>query len=264
MPSGWFACFMEKENPTQMMEKLFVLSGGGVRGFAHLGVVKALWEKGVVAEQISATSAGALAAAFLANGFSPDEIMEIVTGKMNLKLLHWNMAPGGLISLDKVAALLQNNLRYTRFEQLPIKLFVAATNFAAGGQKIFSTGDLIQPVLAACSIPGLFPPLFIDQVPYVDGGLSNNLPVEPFINRKKDVVAVYVNPLGPFHPQDNMTAMLDRAIHMSFREIVIRSASDCYLFVEPPGLEKFGLLDLRNYSAIFEVAYRYAQTIVLP
>jgi NTE family protein len=247
-----------------MIPKLFVLSGGGVRGFAHLGVVKAFLDKGIQVEQISATSAGALVGAFLANGFTPDEVMELVTGKMNFNLLHWSKSSGGLISLDKVADLLQKNLRYTRFEQLPIKLYVTATNFAVGGQVVFSVGDLIQPALAACSIPGLFPPLYIDGVPYVDGGLSNNLPVEPFGSRKKDVVAVYVNPLGPFDPRDSVTAMIDRAIHMSFRELVMRSATDCYLFVEPAGLERFALLDLRNYQAIFDFAYQYARSITLP
>ena len=69
-----------------MLKKYFVLSGGGCRGFAHLGVVKALNEQGIFPEEIAGASAGALAGAFLANGFTPDEIKDIVVNKLKSKI----------------------------------------------------------------------------------------------------------------------------------------------------------------------------------
>src|SRR6185503_15385117 len=99
-----------------MREHPFVLSGGGARAFAHLGAVKALGESGIYPSGIAATSAGAVAGAFLANGFSPDEIKEIFISKSRLHLFAWNGFDKGLISFRRIDSFLKQNLRYKNFE----------------------------------------------------------------------------------------------------------------------------------------------------
>ena len=125
-------------------QKPFVLSGGGVRGFAHLGVINALQEVGISPSEISGTSAGAIIGAFLADGFTPDEIKELFLTKLNLNVFSINTFRFGLISMYKIRDLVEKNLRHMFFEQLSMPLYVSATNFIDGRQHIFHEGPMVD------------------------------------------------------------------------------------------------------------------------
>lgn len=137
-------------------------------------------------------------------------------------------------------------------------LHVSATDAERGGQRIFSTGPLVPALLAASAVPVVFPPVVIEGTAYIDGGLSNNLPIEPFDDRRGEVVAVYVNPLPAYHPQRSLRRTLDRTFHLSFRELVHRSAQGCHLYIEPPELARFGMFDLRHADRIHRAGYEHA------
>ena len=245
-----------------MKKKFFVLSGGGCRGFAHLGAVKALQEHGTYASEISGTSSGAMAGAFLANGFSPDEIKNIFIEKLNLNMLSRNGFKLGLISMKNIRIFLQKNLRYKKFEDLPIPFYATATSFADGSQHIFKSGNLIDAIIASSSIPVVFSPVIIRGMPFVDGGLSNNLPVEPFSKNKKNIVCIHVNPITSFKPGESIFDITDRVIHLSFREKVNRSSDGCFLFIEPKGLEGYGLFDIHKISEIFDIGYGFTKKLL--
>lgn len=252
-----------KINFKNMLKKYFVLSGGGCRGFAHLGVVKALNEHGIFPKEIAGASAGALAGAFLANGFTPDEIKEMVLKKLKSKIFAWNGLKSGLASMKYIRGFVLNNLRYTKFEDLPIPFYATATNFETGRQYIFSKGNIIDALIASCSVPVLFPPVVINGTPYVDGGLSNNLPVDPFNNRKQDVISVHVNPLKKqFNSKEKFIETIDRTLSLSFKEMVGRSSEGCFLFVEPAGLNKFSLFDTHRLPDIFETGYQFTKELL--
>lgn len=242
-----------------MERRPFVLSGGGARGAAHIGVLRALHEAGIVPEAISATSAGALVGAFIADGHTPEGLMDLVREEMDRSRLLRRPVPAS----KRIAAFLRTHLRTTRIEELSLPLHIAVTDFEHGGQRILTEGDLVPALLAACAIPVVFPAVRIGDTFYVDGGLSNNLPVEPFADRKPEVVAVYVNPLPPFAPgRRSVMATLDRVWHLNFREMVMRSAQGCGLLVEPPELSRFGLFDLRKLDAIEAIGYGYTKALL--
>jgi NTE family protein len=241
-----------------MLKKPFVLSGGGARGFAHIGVVKALNEHQVYPSAISGTSAGAIAGAFLANGYTPREIMEMLSGKLTRKLLSWNSLQRGLISFDRLADFLEANLRYKSFEELPIPLYITVTSFIDGRQKIISTGNIMDAIRASCAIPAIFPIVQLDEKPYVDGGLANNLPVEPFILRKKEVICVHVNPIRDLSEKTGLFDTIERAFHLSFAELVRQSAHGCLMMIEPRELVAYSMFDLKKSSEIIDAGYRYA------
>jgi NTE family protein len=246
-----------------MEKRPFVLSGGGCRGFAHLGVVKALQEHGIYPSEISGTSAGAIAGAFIAQGYSMDEIKEIFIRNVGLTLFAWNGFNMGLMSMKRIQAFIHNNLRYKTFEELELPLYITATNFINGKQAIFTKGDLIHPIIAASSIPALFPPTFIDGIPYVDGGVFNNLPVEPFSNRREELVCVNLNPVRPLDPtKETMMEVVDRAVHLCFRPTMERSAEGCHLFIEPQALKNYSLFDIRKIAEIFDVGYNYTKELL--
>lgn len=240
-------------------QRPFVLSGGGVRGVAHLGVLRAMGEKGIVPNAISGTSAGALVGALIADGYGPAQVLDLVLPELKRSILirRRGMASG------RIRSFLREVLRHRTFEELELPLYVSATNLEQGGQRIISRGELIPALMASSAIPLVFPAVKVDGVYHVDGGMSNNLPVEPFRDRLDQVVAVHVNPLPPFDPtKRGMLRSMDRIWHLNFREMVIRSARGCHLFVEPPGLDQFTMFELSKAPLIAEVGYDWALRVL--
>lgn len=157
----------------------FVLSGGGARGFAHLGVLDACAEAGIVPSAISATSAGALVGAFIAAGVSTDDAVDLMRREVPGLFSRWRLLRGDRITQERMESFLAATLPVKRIEELPIPLFVGVTDLATGLQHVLDKGELVPALLAASAVPVVFPPVTIAGRRYVDGGLSNNLPVEP-------------------------------------------------------------------------------------
>lgn len=245
------------------MERLpFVLSGGGARGIAHLGVLQAFAEAGITPSAISATSAGALIGAFIASGLTPLEATALLREEWRLHLTRWKVLRGEWLSQRRIGEFLSDYLPAKHFEDLKLPLYISATDLERGGQRVFSSGELIPPLLAACAVPLIFPPVVIEGTPYVDGGLSNNLPIEPFDDRRADVIAVYVNPLPHYTGQRSLRRTLDRTFHLSFREMVSRSARGCRLFIEPAGLTEYGMFDLSRGADIQRIGYEHTRSVL--
>ncbi|HEY4967423.1 MAG TPA: patatin-like phospholipase family protein [Puia sp.] len=245
-----------------MQKRPFVLSGGGCRGFAHLGAVKAFQEEDIYPSEIAGTSAGSIAGAFLASGFTPDEIRDLFVDKLKMNMLAWNGFKMGMVSMKNIASFLKKNMRYKNIEDLPVPFYVTATNFINGRQTVFDKGDIVEIITAASSIPILFPPVFIEGIPFVDGGVSNNLPIEPFINKKDEVISIYVNPIKLFSPEEKPMELMDRTLHLIHREMTGRAAEGCFLYLEPSELKGFGLFDIPRIPDIFEVGYRYTKELL--
>lgn len=242
------------------MERVpFVLSGGGARGLAHVGVLLAFKEAGIEPAAISGTSAGALVGAFVAAGVDPADIARLVLKDWRLHLTRWRVLRGEMLSQRRIGDFLETFLPVKTFEELRMPLYVSATDLAKGGQRIFSRGPLAPALLAASAVPVVFPPVEIDGTPYVDGGLSNNLPIEPFQDRRADTVAIYVNPLPPWTGRRSVRGTIDRVFHLSFREMVARSAQGCRWYIEPPELARYGMFDLSHSGEIMKVGYEHAK-----
>jgi NTE family protein len=109
-----------------------VLSGGGARGFAHLGVLKALEEKKIKINIFSGVSAGAIAAAFYADGYTPEEILNIFSSKKVFHLMRITIPRSGLLKTKGLKEVLKKHLRATNIEDLKIPVIIAATNFREG------------------------------------------------------------------------------------------------------------------------------------
>ena len=242
-----------------MEQRPFVLSGGGIRGAAHLGVLRAFREAGIVPSALSGTSAGALIGALIADGRTEQEVKELV--REELKRSSFIRRPA--LASKRIEGFLRRTLQHRYFEELTVPLHVSATDLEKGGQHIFSSGELIPALMASCAIPVVFPPVQVNGVYYVDGGISNNLPVEPFQAVKDQVVCVYVNPLPPFIPgRRGMLRTMDRAWHLNFREMVMRSAQGCYLFVEPPELSRFNLFELSKMEQMAQIGHDWTQNLL--
>jgi len=232
------------------------LSGGGARGISHLGVLKALEENGIKPTIVSGTSAGAIIGGFYSAGFSPDEILAILI-KTNIFAIFkpafsWN----GLLSMNNLLSILKDHLPDS-FETLNNPLIVAATNIESGKIKYFQQGDLHQVVLASCCIPVIFNPIQIEKVKYVDGGILNNLPVEPLVNSSYKVLAIGCNPIIDKHNFKSFKEVLERSSLLAINENTLKSRALAHLFIEPPELAKFSGFSLSKAKEIFETGYEY-------
>jgi NTE family protein len=232
-----------------------VLSGGGARGFAHLGVIQALNEAGIFPDVISGTSAGALAGVLYADGYTPQEILKLMNTGSRLDYFKAALPREGLLQIGGVMKILKCNLRATTFEELKIPLYVTATDLNDGVAVYFSKGELLNPVIASASIPVLFQPVTINNICYVDGGVLDNLPLKPIENRCRMLIGSFVNPVGSMEKISGLINIAERVFMLRMSEEATEKAHKFDLFVAPLILRNFGILDPEKADELFSIGY---------
>jgi NTE family protein len=242
------------------MKNALVLSGGGARGFAHLGVLQALDELNIRIDAISGTSAGAVAGAFYFSGRKPSEILKLI---LSYKLYHWarpTWRKPGLLSMDKIAQLFSQYLPQ-KFEELDRPLTVAVTDILQGESLLINSGPLVPAVCASACIPVLFDTVKFNGKEYVDGGVLNNFPVEPFENQDMNIIGVTVNPVLPGLAHVPMKDMADRNVNLMLRREVNDKKSKCSIFIEPQECGKYNMTDISAGEKLFKIGYDAAMGV---
>jgi len=232
------------------------LSGGGARGISHLGVLKALDEHGIKPSIISGTSAGAIVGGFYGAGYSPDEILVIIIKTKMLSIFKPAFSWQGLLSMDSLLKILKDNLP-SNFADLKIPFIAAATAIEIGETHYFRSGDLHSAILASCCLPVLFNPVAIDGVKYIDGGILNNIPVEPLVDKSDFIIAVGCNPISKTHTISTFKDVMERSSLLAISKNAEKSKALASVFIEPPLLTNFSGFDLSKAKEIFETGYRY-------
>jgi len=233
-----------------------VLSGGGARGFAHLGVLQALNEAGVFPDVVSGTSAGALTGAFYCDGHSPKEILKLMKTDSRLSYMRPAMPRDGLLQISGILKILETHLNARTFEDLKIPLFVAATDLNNGKAVYFSKGDIFNPVIASASIPVLFKPVVINKIFYVDGGVMDNLPIHPIENKCRLCLGSFVNPIGYEEDTSGLIRIAVRTFMLSISKEVQEKAKKFDLLIAPIELMNYGILDPENADVLFSIGYK--------
>lgn len=157
------------------------LGGGAARGFAHVGVIKALEAQGIIPDLVVGTSAGSVIAALYATGLSGNDLNRIALNLDEASITDWanpfSNKFGGLIKGDalqnEVNRLVSNRL----IDKMKIPLGIVATDLQTGDPILFRAGNTGQAVRASCSVPGVFSPAVIGNREYVDGGLTSPVPI---------------------------------------------------------------------------------------
>lgn len=232
-----------------------VLSGGGARGFAHLGVIQALNEAGIFPDVISGTSAGAIVGVLYADGYAPKEILALMSWASRFDFMRPALPREGLLQINGVDRILKANLRAKTFEDLKIPLFVSATDLNQGKSVYFSKGDLFEPVMASASIPVLFQPVKINNVSYVDGGVLDNLPIKPIENSCQVIIGSFVNPIGYVEKISGLINIAERTFLLSMSKDVVEKSKRFDLYIAPPDLRNYGILDPEKSQEIFDLGY---------
>jgi len=232
------------------------LSGGGVKGCAHAGALKAMEENGMRPDVISGTSAGAIVAALYSAGHSPAEICSLFKAKDFNNFVEFNIPKSGLFGISGFSKFLKENIKYKTFEELPIPIFVVATDLDNGRSVTFSSGDLHKKIVASACVPVIFNPIEIDGIHYVDGGIFKNFPVSVIRDKCEKVIGINASPMTAERYSKNIVGIAERTYHFMFRANTVEDKKMCDILVEVENAMQFKTFDLKKVDVIFEMGYK--------
>lgn len=259
------------------------LGGGGVRGLAHLPILRVLDDLEIRPAYIAGTSMGAIVGALYASGLSAAEIEErvrqhIILKDDNLKsllkkskhLLTWikafspDFSSSGMVTADGVFKHLFSELQDLKFSKLQIPFSAIACDYWSGEEVIQSEGDVLQAVQASMAVPGVFAPEQVDGRYLIDGGVVNNLPYELVESNVDICIAVDVTNLPAQKPDEEPSAMeiatgaldimqfdaLRKRLAVNEPEILIR-----------PNIESVDIFDFHKIEYILETGKKAAEEL---
>ena len=237
-----------------------VLSGGGSRGIAHLGIIKFLEELQIPIAAISGSSSGSIAGALYSYGYSPDEILDIVQEIKLLKLIKPAISKTGLLKMDASQALFNKYIKEDNFSALKIPLTITATDLCKGKSIYFTHGELIKPLMASSCIPVIFDPVKIGQDWFIDGGILNNFPTKPLLDSCDKIIGSHSNPIDETFKLGNVKTMFERTFLLAINGNSNNNVKDCDIFLEPPALKTVKVFDMSLAREIFKAGYDYAKS----
>lgn len=249
------------------MKKLgLVLSGGGVRGVAHIGVLKALDEAGIQVDLVSGTSAGAIIGAFYCAGLSPDEIYRIADESGWFKIVKPTIPVKGFMKLQYLKDLLKKHINVDEFSSLKIPLHVTAININTTQLEVFSEGKLFEKVIASASVPLMFEPVSINGQLYLDGGLRMNLPAEPVRDQCEHLLGVNLIPEMSLNNNElsGMVKIAMRCFDIAIIENMDRQLKMLDWVIQPDGFNEIPKFDF-SFSKTkqgYELGYRATKAMI--
>jgi len=238
------------------------LSGGGARGFAHLGVLAELEAAGIHFEVVAGASMGAILGAFYAAGHRPEALIEAIKGVRWTRFFSLN--PGrGVFSKRRLLAFLRENLP-PRFEDLEKPFLVSAVNLETGALRYLSRGDLPLAVLASAAHPLLLGSVEVSGERLADGGILDNLPVGGARQLgAREVWAVDVGPGEAERIPAHVLAEARRATDLMSRALVrARLALDPPEHLIRPELSGFSVESFSRAAAIVEAGRQAARAFL--
>lgn len=243
------------------MKTGLTLSGGGYRGIAHIGALKALEEAQITVDVIAGTSAGAVIGALYASGLSTDEMLKFFRGIQLFSFGHYAFGKPGWLDPEGFLKRFEELLPGDDFSSLKVPLKVTATNILNGQLEVFDEGPLIRPLLASAAFPGVFAPVEIGDGYYVDGGVLNNFPADLLREQADYLIGVYVNPFEEVTTSQikNSITVLERVLKLKTAQESIGKFDLCDMVIYPRELRKYSTFLEKDLDTIFDLGYREAK-----
>jgi len=239
------------------------LSGGGTRGFAHPGALKAIEDFGLHPDIICGTSAGALAGVLYADGYAPEEIVHLFVGKEFREFVDIQVPIAAIFGTSGFRRFLKKHLHSKNFEDLRIPVKIVTTNLDEGKSVIFDQGPIIDALVASCSIPIVFNPVVINGVNYVDGGIFKNFPVSTIRTLCNKIIGVNVSPLVSKKYNKTIMHIAERSYHYMSRTNTLLDRTLCDVLVEIKDLAYFKTFDMVNSEKIFKMGYESSRQAIM-
>lgn len=193
--------------PKPPLKIALALGGGAARGFAHIGVIKALEAQGIVPDIVVGTSAGSVVGALYASGMSGFDLQKLALGMQEDMLSDWTLPDRGVLKGEALQDFINQKLNNRSIQKLPRPLGVVATDLQSGEMVLFRVGNTGMAVRASSAVPGVFQPVEISGREYVDGGLTSPVPAQAARTMGADfVIAVDISNVSR---RDRITGTLD-------------------------------------------------------
>lgn len=164
--------------PPKKIKLALALGGGAARGFAHIGVIKALEAQGIVPDIVVGTSAGSVVAALYASGMSGFDLQNVALQMEEAMVADWTLPNRGVLKGEALQAFINQKVGQQPIQALKKPLGVVATDLQSGELVLFRRGNTGMAVRASSAVPGMFQPVEIAGRDYVDGGLTSPVPAQ--------------------------------------------------------------------------------------
>jgi len=254
---------MVKNNYVNYENIAIALSGGAVRASAHIGVLKALEEFGIKPNVLSGSSAGSIIAVFYAAGYTPQEMEDLLLKTKFFDYISFRFPKVAFFSLEKMDIFFEKYLGIKDLNKLKKKTYISVVNLQEGAVEYVDEGDLSLYVRASCSLPILFEPTYIGGVPYIDGGIMDNLPIDPFLNYKNIyIIGSEVNPIVKRIRKINIFSLAIRTLFLSIRANTEKNKNYCDLFIQPVDLVRVGLFETKKLREAIDIGYFYTKRLL--
>lgn len=233
------------------------LSGGGARGFAHIGVFQALEKFELRPDVLAGVSAGSVAATLYGSGLTPLEIIECFSEYVRFgDYAEWTVPRAGFFRLNKFAKILESWLPVKNLEECKIPIVVCATDIERGRSVGWAKGEIIPRVIASCSIPVIFHPVKINGVQYVDGGVLRNLPAWAIRKVCRTLIGSNCSPLKRgYQYHDSIIDTTLRTFHLMMKANALQDLSLCDIVVQSAGLADYKTFDVASMKKIVTSGY---------
>ncbi|WP_298426830.1 patatin-like phospholipase family protein [uncultured Kordia sp.] len=240
------------------------LSGGGSKGVAHIGAIKALEEYGIVSTHIAGSSAGAIVGALYAYGYSWETMLRFFKSVKLLNFTKFALGKPGFLDAEKYYSEFKTYFRKDNFEGLQKELTITATDVLNGKLTIFQEGELIKPILASAAFPGVFTPVQVGNHYYIDGGVLDNFPVTYLTETCDVIIGIHVSGYDVLEIKDlkSTYGVVERAFMFKSVQEDYAKFKHCDIAIAPQELNKYGTFDRGNLDKIFKIGYDATKEIL--
>lgn len=270
---------MTKKPAIKSKKIKLVLSWWWSRWLAHIGVIKRLIEHWYTIDSISGCSAGSIVGLFVCSGIDIQEIEHIFTAIKFWDILKWNMNLTGLMNLNRLSYIIKKHITITDIKQTQIPFFVSTTDLKTGYNIIYNQWNIEHIIKASCSIPISFQPIKYDHKILVDGGITNNFPIEPFLPwfdlwrrnqnnelknnqiipiRSNNIIGIDINPyqwVKSLWIQETVPRSMNLLTQQSYNY----KRHLCHDTIQPQKLNTIGLFQSNELQYIVDIGYEAAQ-----
>ena len=259
---GFWDFLKRKKNKEKKINKNIklglALGGGGARGFAHLGVLKAFDENGIKFDYIAGTSVGSLVGAFYASGMTGEDIIEI-SKKINKKDIKNNKIMFMPSSTEGLQKIIKSNLGDIDVKDLKTPFCSVAVDMKSGNEVNIKSGNLAKAVAGSCAVPGVFTYVDFGDFRLQDGGLQNTIPSDVVKSMGADfVVAVDCNPNRGYGTESpKLMDILSATIRILMKSNAVKGKFYADVIIEPD-TKRFKSTKLKGAEEMIEEGYKAA------
>ena len=255
---GTIPAAKERQGPPKVA---LVLGGGAARGFAHVGVIRVLEQEKIPIHMIVGTSVGSLIGALYAsdpNSLNLEWLAFTIEKEdiFDYSIVYSKMGP---VLGERLEKFIQTKVKAKTLEQMKIPFYAVATDLNSGGTWVFEKGSVAKAVRASCSIPGIFQPLELGGRMYVDGGVTDNLPVDVARARGADIIIAVNIQKNIQNPQVNsLIDVILQSINIMGRELVTYKCRDYDVLIEP-NVGEVGMTDFSQKKRLVDAGVQAAK-----